>query len=126
MWIWTARFQDLQCQHAVSEFTRENRFDHGAYIALIMRGKGWIEAASCFQHRIKKGKHHRYYNGQYLRKKHVQRCDNHLGDQLIQRLRKKKKLVRTQMVLFSLKCLSGHGTQHQFRHLSNHAAISNF
>jgi hypothetical protein len=55
-----------------------------------MRGKGWIEAASCFQHRIKKGKHHRYYNGQYLRKKHVQRCDNHLGDQLIQRLRKKK------------------------------------
>ena len=48
MWIWTARFQDLQCQHAVSEFTQENRnrFDHRASsIALIMRGKGWIEAA---------------------------------------------------------------------------------
>ena len=39
------RVSDTQCQHAVSEFTRENRFDHGAYIALIMRGKGWIEAA---------------------------------------------------------------------------------
>ena len=46
MQIWTAWFQDLQCQHAVSEFTRENRFDHRASsIALIMRGKGWIEAA---------------------------------------------------------------------------------
>ena len=45
MQIWTAWFQDLQCQHAVSEFTRENRFDHGTSIALIMRGKGWIEAA---------------------------------------------------------------------------------
>jgi len=57
-------------------------------------------------------------------KNHVQRCDNHLGDQLIQSLRKKKQLVRTQIVLFSLKCLSGHGTQHQFKHLPNHAAIS--
>ena len=56
MWIWTARFQDLQCQHAVSEFTRENRLYHGANIALIMRGKGWIEAARFIRGQKTRGK----------------------------------------------------------------------
>jgi hypothetical protein len=40
-----AWFQDLQSHHAVSDFTRENRFYLRASIALIMRGKGWVEAA---------------------------------------------------------------------------------
>ena len=73
---------------------------------------------------IKKGKHHRYYNGQYLRKKHVQRCDNHLGDQLIQRLRKKKKIGQNSDAAVFTRVFVGHGTQHQFKHLPDHAAIS--